>query len=169
MIRNKITAILRCSNCDQGSGHTTLSADKSVFSFQTPAWLRDRDVQLRLIESNVFKTESGATHSCLPANTFSLAIRTNINSNSYNSETNGPNQILGISSYPTGVDNGKINNGYELYLGRCSLPPVIEIERLAYDTNGLLIKSIAEDGGTYYLCPVILTFAIELEIDATMA
>jgi len=74
-----------------------------------------------------------------------------------------------MSSYPTGVDNGKINNGYELSLGRCSLPPVIEIERLAYDANGLLIKSIAENGGMYHLCPVILTFAIELDLDATMA
>ena len=165
----KRIAILRCSNCDAGSGAVTLSTDKSVFSFQTPSWLRDRDVRIRLIESNILKTESGSTQSCLPANTFSLVIRTNISSNSYNSESHGPNQILGMSSYPTGTDNGKINNGYELDLGRCSLPPVIEVERLAYNTDGHLIKAIAVDAGTYYLCPVILTFAVELDLDATSA
>jgi hypothetical protein len=165
----KRTAILRCSNCDSGAGAVTISTDKSVFSFQTPAWLRDRDVRIRLIESNILKTESGGAQSCLPNNTHSLVIRTNISSNSYNSETNGPNQILGMSAYPTGVDNGKINNGYELDLGRCSLPPVIEVERLAYDVDGGLIKAIAENGGTYHLCPVILTFAVELDLDATMA
>jgi hypothetical protein len=167
---SKRTAILRCSNCDQGAGIVTLSTDKSSFSFQTPAWLRERDVRLRLIESNILKTEPVNNTTCLPANTHTLVIRTNINSHSYDSGTNGPNQILGMAAYPAGRVVGKINEGYELDLGRCSLPPVIEIDRLTYTAAGLLIAAPADAGvEDYRLCPISLTFAVDLDIESTMA
>lgn len=157
------TTILRCSNMDQtGSGFVTLSDSKAVFSFQTPGWLRDKSARVTIIDSAIASQDAATTTTCLPTTTYQLVLRSNITSISFNSETQSSNQILGHSFYPTGVRNAKLSDN-DIDLGVCRLPPVIVIERLAYDPATDLLKeaSAVDDDATIKLCPMFITFKIE--------
>ena len=156
-----ITTTLRCSNMDQGPGFVALSTDKASFSFQTPGWLRDRNVRIHLVESAISSQDTGTQTSCLPANTYQLLVRTNISSNSFNCESNGGNTILGTAFFPNGSFNSRLNGGNSLDLGICTLPAVLEIDRIAYSDAGLLTAASAFNVD-YKLIPLSVTLLIEL-------
>ena len=159
MSRSRIF-MLKMSNMDQNNNSIDLSADLSSFTFLTPSWMVNRECRVTLISSMISSQDSGTQTSCLNANVFASQIRVSINTNSFSTENNASDSIIGSAFFPTGSKNAYVNNGHETELGICHLQSEILVERLQYDDDGFLVPAFAFNVD-YKLCPMYLEFLVE--------
>ena len=111
---------------------TLLISDAGFFSFEVPGHLRDRDCFVHVVSGTVGNLDNifeGTEDANL------VIIRHNMVTNSYDSTTKGTNRSFGTAIRP--ANNEKIaalNEAQSLDLGRCRLPPRLEVESVGFIT-----------------------------------
>lgn len=145
---------LRISNMDQGNPDLT-NINEDYFRVRIPQHLRAKPCNVKVLEafvnSEVVVSEDESSFILNPDEKNKdrvVLLRSNIASNSYDTSTGGSNLILATCIFELlskVVNEGNTENPETLVfsnvayskqktldLGLCSLPPVLEIERLTY-------------------------------------
>ena len=117
--------------CNQPAG--LLTADTNgFFSLEIPGHLRDRDCFAHVVSGSVGNLD-GIFEAAEDANV--AIIRHNIVTNSYDSTSKGTNRSFGTVIRPANSEKiGALNEAQSLDLGRCKLPPLLEVETVGFIT-----------------------------------
>jgi hypothetical protein len=115
--------------CNQPSGLLTTDTN-GFFAFEIPGHLRDRDCYIHVISGSVGDLDAIFEDAENP----DLAIiRHNIVTNSYDSTSKGTNRSFGTVVRPAATEKiGALNEAQSLDLGRCRLPPLLEVETVGF-------------------------------------
>ena len=117
--------------CNRPAGLLT-SAESGFFSFEIPGHLRDRDCFIHVISGSVGDLDA-IFEGAEDANV--AIIRHNIVTNSYDSTSKGTNRSFGTVIRPANSEKiGALNEAQSLDLGRCKLPPLLEVETVGFIT-----------------------------------
>ena len=115
--------------CNQPAGLLTTNTS-GFFSFEIPGHLRDRDCYAHVVSGSVGNLD-GIFEAAEDANI--AIIRHNIVTNSYDSTSKGTNRSFGTVIRPANNEKiGALNEAQSLDLGRCRLPPLLEVETVGF-------------------------------------
>ena len=115
--------------CNLPSGLLTTNTN-GFFSFEIPGHLRDRDCFAHVVSGSVGNLD-GIFEGTEDANV--AIIRHNIVTNSYDNTTKGTNRSFGTAIRPANNEKiGALNEAQSLDLGRCRLPPLLEVETVGF-------------------------------------
>jgi len=108
------------------------SSSNGFFSFEVPGHLRGRDCFVHVVSGTLGNLD-GIFEGTEDSNV--ALIRHNIVTNSYDNTTKGTNKDFGTIIRPANNEKiGKLNEAQSLDLGRCRLPPLMEVEIIGYVT-----------------------------------
>ena len=154
--------ILRITNTSLADNVITIDNANATFKFNTPEFLIGKGkCKISVIDSSISLENADGAGRVVVNDTHILAIRTNIPSLGYNTETNGYNNILGsaiISADTVNVVSLDANNSLSFTCPQ--LPPQILIERMQYDPV-TPFKLIAANNYTAATVPMQITLSIE--------
>jgi len=152
--------ILRITNTALASDSITINASKSKVSFDTPDYLRKKGkCKITVVGGNICLVD-GTNRLNADATKTILCLNSNIPQLGYYTETRGGNTVLGTC--PTVYTGAVATDGYNapftsvtpLIFTCPELPPVIEVERMVYNTT------VLEALGSTNIVP----FYVELDI-----
>jgi hypothetical protein len=115
--------------CNQPSGLLTANTN-GFFSLEIPGHLRDRDCFVHVVSGSVGNLDA-IFEAAEDPNV--AIIRHNIVTNSYDSTTKGTNRSFGTAIRPGNNEKiAQLNEAQSLDLGRCKLPPLLEVETVGF-------------------------------------